>query len=87
MSASVFRSHTPPEAIDLLTKQLRYPPEQRFSPIESCTQPFFEELRDPSTRLPNGKPLPNLFDFQPDELKTLSQTHTEKLIPPQAQGR
>jgi glycogen synthase kinase 3 beta len=25
--------------------------------------PFFDELRNPETRLPNGKELPKLFDF------------------------
>jgi hypothetical protein len=27
------------------------------------THPFFDELRNPETRLANGKELPNLFDF------------------------
>lgn len=26
--------------------------------------PFFDELRDPNTRLPNGRPLPPLFNFR-----------------------
>jgi hypothetical protein len=29
--------------------------------------PFFDELRDPSTRLPNGGPLPHLFNFTEEE--------------------
>jgi len=27
--------------------------------------PFFDELRDPNTRLPNGRFLPPLFNFKP----------------------
>jgi hypothetical protein len=27
--------------------------------------PFFDELRDPNCRLPNGRPLPPLFNFKP----------------------
>lgn len=31
--------------------------------LEACAHPFFDELRDPNTRLPNGQPLPPLFNF------------------------
>lgn len=33
--------------------------------LEACVHPFFDELRDPNTRLPNGRPLPPLFNFKP----------------------
>lgn len=33
--------------------------------LEACIHPFFDELRDPNTRLPNGRPLPPLFNFKP----------------------
>lgn len=32
--------------------------------MEACMHPFFDELRDPNTRLPNGRPLPPLFNFR-----------------------
>lgn len=32
--------------------------------LEACVHPFFDELRDPNTRLPNGRPLPPLFNFK-----------------------
>ena len=58
------------EAIDLISALLEYTPTQRLSAVEAMTRPFFDELRDPETRLPdsrhsNGgtKALPNLFDF------------------------
>ena len=57
-------------AIDLISKLLEYTPTQRLSAVEAMAHPFFDELRDPNTRLQdarhqNGssKELPNLFDF------------------------
>lgn len=58
---------TPPEALDLIQKLLQYNPKKRLKPIEALAHPFFDELRDPKTRLPNGKPLPALFDFSASE--------------------
>lgn len=36
--------------------------------LEACVHPFFDQLRDPNTRLPNGRPLPPLFNFKPQGL-------------------
>lgn len=33
--------------------------------LEALIHPFFDELRDPNTRLPNGRFLPPLFNFKP----------------------
>lgn len=33
--------------------------------LEACIHPFFDELRDPNASLPNGRPLPPLFNFKP----------------------
>jgi len=59
----------PAEAIDLVSKLLQYTPSSRLKPFEACGHPFFDELRDPNTVLPNGKPLPPLFNFTEIELK------------------
>ena len=59
----VFRSRTPPDAIDLISKLLVYNPERRLKPLEALCHGFFDELRDKNTRLPNGNPLPDLFAF------------------------
>lgn len=85
--SKIFRAHTPPEAVDLISKMLRYPPTQRISPIEGCAHQLFDELRDPSVRLPNGKPLPPLFDFNPDELKYIKPELKPKLMPTHMQPR
>ena len=64
----VFRSKATPEAVDLMSKLLVYTPDKRLTPLQSCAHQFFDELRDPSTRLPNVK-LPPLFDFTPEEMR------------------
>lgn len=58
------------EAIDLISALLEYTPTQRLSAIEAMCHPFFDELRDPNTRLPDSRhpnnpprELPKLFDF------------------------
>jgi serine/threonine protein kinase len=58
----VFRNRTPPMAIDLVCRLLDYTPATRLTPLEACAHAFFDELRDPDTRLPNGS-LPPLFNF------------------------
>lgn len=65
--SKVIRSRSSPDAIDLVSKMLHYNPKKRLKPVEGLTHYFFAELRDPATRLPNGKPLPPLFDFTEHE--------------------
>jgi serine/threonine protein kinase len=55
----------PPEAVDLVSRLLQYSPNLRCNALEACVHPFFDELRDPNCRLPNGRPLPPLFNFKP----------------------
>lgn len=84
--SKVFRSRTPPEAIDLVSKLLSYTPTTRFTALEACTHPFFDELREPNVVLPNGKPLPeHLFKFSDQELANANPNIISKLIPPHAQ--
>jgi glycogen synthase kinase 3 beta len=54
----------------LIEKLLEYTPTQRLSAIDAMVHPFFDELRDPATRLQDSrhpgqpsKDLPPLFDF------------------------
>ena len=63
--SKVFRSKATPEAVDLMSKLLVYTPTKRLTPLQACAHQFFDELRDPNTRLPNAK-LPPLFDFTPE---------------------
>lgn len=57
-------------AIDLIAKLLEYTPTERLGAIDAMVHPFFDELRDPNTKLPDSrhqtgqlKELPALFDF------------------------
>lgn len=63
MCQQVFRARTPPEAIELVARLLEYTPSSRISPLQACAHQFFNELREPNTRLPNGNELPPLFNF------------------------
>jgi len=62
------KENVTPEVIDLISRIHVYSPMSRVSAAEACIQPFFDELRDPNTRLPNGGNLPPLFDFTEQEL-------------------
>lgn len=81
----VFRPRTPPEAIELVSRLLEYTPSSRITPLEACAHTFFDELRDPVTRLPNGRELPPLFNFTEHELGIQSHLN-QVLIPPHAVG-
>eukprot|EP01018_Ginkgo_biloba_P015177 Gb_08050 [translate_table: standard] len=67
----VFHKRMPPEAVDLASRLLQYSPNLRCTALEACVHPFFDELRDPNARLPNGRPLPALFNFKPEEHQRL----------------
>ncbi|KAL6553284.1 Shaggy-related protein kinase eta [Orobanche gracilis] len=76
----VFQKRMPPEAIDLASRLLHYSPNLRCNALEACAHPFFDELREPNARLPNGRPLPPLFNFK-QELTGASPDLVNKLIP------
>lgn len=71
----VFRIRTPAEAVELVSVLLEYTPSLRVSPLQACAHAFFDELRDPLHRLPNGRSLPPLFNFT-----QLGKQHNLKLI-------
>jgi len=77
----VFRSRTSPDAIDLISQLLQYDPEARIRPLEACCVEFFEELRDQNARLPNSKPVPDLFNFTKEEAGVMSGDIRERLVP------
>jgi serine/threonine protein kinase len=78
----IFKPRAPAEAIDLIARLLCYVPTQRLSALEACAHPFFDELRDPRTRLPNDQPLPPLFDWSDDELASATPELRDILMPP-----
>uniref|UniRef100_A0A8C6PK35 Glycogen synthase kinase 3 alpha a n=1 Tax=Nothobranchius furzeri TaxID=105023 RepID=A0A8C6PK35_NOTFU len=73
---TVFKPRTPPEAIALCSRLLEYTPVSRLSPLEACAHAFFDELRQPNTRLPSGRDLPMLFNFSTTELSIQPQLNS-----------
>jgi glycogen synthase kinase 3 beta len=80
----IFHKRMPAEAVDLVSRLLQYSPKLRSTALEALIHPFFDELRDPNTRLPNGRFLPPLFNFKPHELKGVPMDFLVKLIPEHA---
>ncbi|KAK2975151.1 hypothetical protein RJ640_017364 [Escallonia rubra] len=76
----VFHKRMPPEAIDLASRLLQYSPSLRCNALEACAHTFFDELREPNVRLPNGRTLPPLFNFK-QELSGASPDLVNRLIP------
>ncbi|KAL7416561.1 putative glycogen synthase kinase 3 alpha [Mrakia frigida] len=64
----VFRPRTDPLLIDLLSKVLVYTPSERLDAFEALAHPYFDELRQETTRLASGEELPPLFNFTKQEL-------------------
>jgi hypothetical protein len=71
-----FLRHAPIEdknaAADLLARIFVYSPRMRLSAWGACASGFYSRLRDPDARLPNGNPLPPLFDFSTAELEDMA---------------
>jgi len=80
----IFHKRMPAEAVDLVSRLLQYSPSLRSTALEALIHPFFDELRDPNTRLPNGHLLPPLFNFKSSELKGVPMDILVKLIPEHA---
>ncbi|CAD7087454.1 unnamed protein product [Hermetia illucens] len=76
----VFRTRTPPEAINLVSRLLEYTPSARITPLQACAHPFFNELREEVQTLPNGKPFPPLFNFTEHEL-SIQPSLIRQLLP------
>jgi serine/threonine protein kinase len=79
----VFRNKAPPAAVDLVSMFLRYEPLKRLDSFDALCHPFFDELREPNCKLPNGKFLPDMFAFTDDELRlAVKRGILRKIIPP-----
>ncbi|KAI4374374.1 hypothetical protein MLD38_012378 [Melastoma candidum] len=77
----IFPKRMPPEAVDLVSRLLQYSPNLRSTAAKALAHPFFDELRDPNAKLPNGRPLPPLFNFKSQELRAVPPELLQKLIP------
>ena len=77
----IFQRKIPREAVDLASRLLQYSPTLRCTALEACAHPFFDDLRKPNACLPNGRPLPLLFNFTPQELSGAPTELRQRLIP------
>jgi serine/threonine protein kinase len=78
----VFKSHVPDAALDLVNNMLSYDPKKRMRALNCLGHPFFDELRAEGTVLPNGKPLPPLFNWTKAEISRMERKGlTDKLVP------
>merc|ERR1719504_523210 len=78
----VFRSRTCPETIEFVSKLLQYDPKLRPTGIQACEHQFFDELRDPNTKISSSKGLPSaLFTFSKEERALMDKELEAKLIP------
>lgn len=68
-------------AVDLVTKILKYNPQQRPKPLKALQHQFFDELRADNVKLPNNQPLPDLFDFSEEEKGSTTAEVIKSLIP------
>lgn len=81
-ASTMDRGSVCPAALDLLSAFLKYEPHQRLLPYEALAHPFFDPLRDPNCRLPDGSPLPPLFNFGDVELQAMSPETQARLLTP-----
>ncbi|KAL4383526.1 hypothetical protein GQ457_15G026280 [Hibiscus cannabinus] len=80
----LFHKRMPPEAVDLVSRLLQYSPKLRCTALDALAHPFFDDLRDPNLSLPNGRPVPSLFNFTAQELAGAPTKLRQRLIPEHA---
>ena len=49
--------------VDLVTVLFEYTPTRRITAIDACAHRYFDELRNPGTKLSSDADLPPLFNF------------------------
>lgn len=67
-----FPKSTPDSALDLLVCLMDYDPGARLTAAQALTHPFFDELRHPSTALPEGHVLFEMTDEECEYLKKVA---------------
>ena len=68
--SSIFRPSISQETLDLVSNLLSYVPDLRYKAIEACGHAFFDDFRNPATRMPDGSSLPDdLYSYTTEELE------------------
>jgi len=70
----------PEDAIDMIQNFLTFTPDARLDPFEALGHRYFDELREPELTLPNGQPLPAIFNLTEDEIKRMHEMNLS-LVP------
>ena len=77
----VFKPNTSPDAIKFVSSLLVYNPKDRPNPLVALRDRYFDEIRDSSTRLPNGSAIPyEMFDFTAEEVRYCAKIGQPDLI-------
>lgn len=65
----IVKDRTDPQLINLLSRVMKYDPQERLSPEQALLHPYFDELRDEKNyRLLTKKyAVPDLFNFSKSE--------------------
>ena len=66
---------------DLLSKCLKYKPNDRLSALEAMAHPFFDELREENLVFPTGNCLCDIFNFTPFEMEGADPDVVENIVP------
>ncbi len=61
---------------------LKFDPKERVSAMEALAHPFFDELRDINTKLPNGKRIDYIFELSVEEMGAVPPRIVRAIIPP-----
>eukprot|EP00928_Gymnodinium_smaydae_P087564 TRINITY_DN71817_c0_g1_i1.p1 TRINITY_DN71817_c0_g1~~TRINITY_DN71817_c0_g1_i1.p1 ORF type:complete len:415 (+),score=98.56 TRINITY_DN71817_c0_g1_i1:114-1247(+) len=85
--AKVFRNRTTPEAVDFVSKLLRYDPKLRPNGLQACMHKYLDELRQPDMKIGSSKPLPDIFTFSKEETEIMDAEMTKVLIPDWVRNR
>lgn len=67
------KGKAPADAIHFIDSLLNYSPNRRPNAYQALRHSFFDELRRPDLRLPDGSALPSLEDWKDEELKFMQR--------------
>jgi len=76
----LFPADTPPQALDLMAKMLRYTPSHRILPLETLCHPFFSDFK--AKRINPEGPINPYFDFSTEELEAARNIGVQSSIFP-----